>query len=140
MVIGDGAGILSSGFEYFDRVGTTDLNGNDAARTSDFTFSRYGMSADFSPDGTRIAIGGVNGQCPFGALVLNNRLEVVTAANPPPSMRTFSPDGRYIAYSGVNPRVDGRIDVYVANNNGAYIGNLTQGLRGQIMLLGWVGG
>ncbi|MDX2159738.1 MAG: hypothetical protein SF162_00295 [bacterium] len=118
------------------------IGGSETGRSSQFTFSRYGVSADFSPNGDRIAVGGVNGQCPFGAVVLSSTLDVISAANPPPSMcePTFSPDGRFIAYTGVSPRLDGRVDVYVANNNGAFLGNLTQGLRGQIQLLGWVGG
>ena len=117
-------------------------DGRVMGRSNAYTFSRYGVSADFSPDGSRIAIGGRNGQCPFGALVFSNTLQVINSANPPPSMcePRFSPDGRYIAYTGINPRADGRVDVYVANSNGAYIGNLTTGLRGQILLLGWAGG
>jgi len=120
----------------------TTINGSEIGRTSQFTFGRYGMSAAWSPDGSRIAIGGVNGQCPYGALVMDSNFGVVSAANPPPSMcePTFSPDGRYVAFTGVNPRIDGRVDVYVANNNGFSIGNLTGSFRGQIRLLGWVGG
>lgn len=119
----------------------TTVDGREVGRSNAFTFSRYGIAADFSPDGSRIAIGGRDGQCPYGALVLTSTLNVVTAASPPPSMcePQYSPDGRYIAYTGINPRVDGRVDVYVANSNGAYIGNLTSGLRGQILLLGWAG-
>jgi Tol biopolymer transport system component len=99
------------------------------------------MAAAWSPDGSRVAIGGV-GQCPYGALVMDSSLNVITAANPPPSMcePAWSPDGQYIAFTGINPRLDGRVDVYVANNNGYSIGNLTGAFRGQIRMFGWVGG
>lgn len=118
------------------------VDGSEVSRTNQFAFSRYSLSAGWSPDGTRIAIGGVNGQCPFGALVVSNLFAIVGQLNPPPSMcePTFSPDGRYIAFSGVNPRVDGRVDVYIANTNGAGAASMTGSLRGQIRLIGWVGG
>lgn len=62
--------------------------------------------------------------------------------NPPPSMcePTYSPNGSLLAFTGVNPRIDGRVDVYVANANGYGAQNLTANLRGQIKMLGWVGG
>jgi Tol biopolymer transport system component len=53
---------------------------------------------------------------------------------------TYSPDGAWLAFTGVNPQVDGRVDVYVANTNGTGAVNLTGGLRGTILLLGWFGG
>jgi hypothetical protein len=40
----------------------------------------------------------------------------------------------------VNPRIDGRVDVYIANQNGFGAVNITSSLRGSIQLLGWVGG
>jgi hypothetical protein len=40
----------------------------------------------------------------------------------------------------VNPRIDGRVDVYVATVNGFGAVNLTGSLRGSIKLLGWYGG
>ncbi len=105
-------------------------------------FPRFGMSAAWSPDGQRIAIGGTAGQCPYGARVKAADYSNIASGNPPPSMcdPVFSPDGQYIAFSGVNPRVDGRKDVYVANNNGFGSVNMTAALRGQMELLGWVGG
>jgi Tol biopolymer transport system component len=111
-------------------------------RTGDLNFPRFGMSAAWSVDGTRLAVGGVNGQCPYGARVLDNAMQFVTQGNPPPSMcnPTYSPDGAWLAFEGVNPRIDGRVDVYVANPNGTGAVNLTSGLRGGINLLGWVGG
>lgn len=108
----------------------------------DLNYPRFGMAASWSPDGSRIAIGGVNGTCPYGIRVVDNNLDYVARGNPPPSMcdPVFSPDGQYIAFTGVNPRIDGRIDVYTANSNGFGAVNLTSDLRGQIKLLGWVGG
>lgn len=111
-------------------------------RTGELIFPRYGMSATWSLDGSRIAIGGVNGQCPYGARVLDSAMNFITRGSAPPSMcnPVYSPDGLWLAFTGVNPRVDGRVDVYVANLNGSGAVNLTSGLRGTITLLGWVGG
>lgn len=111
-------------------------------RTNEMNFSRYGVSLVWSPDSTRIAAGGVNGQCPYGARVLDNAMNFVTRGTPPPSMcqPAYSPDGLWLTFTGVNPRIDGRVDVYVANPNGSGAVNLTSGLRGTITSLGWVGG
>lgn len=118
------------------------LNGQVLERTTDLSFPRFGMAASWSADGSRLAIGGVDGQCPYGIRVTDNDLESVARGNPPPSMcdPVFSPDGGQIAFTGVNPRVDGRIDVYTANFNGFGAVNLTVDLRGSIELIGWVGG
>jgi Tol biopolymer transport system component len=110
-------------------------------RHDDLNFPRFGMAADWSPDGTRVAIGGVGGNCPFGARVLDNNFNIVASGNPPPSMcdPVWSRDGQLLAFTGVNPRIDGRVDVYVANNNGFGAVNITGDLRGQINLIGWLG-
>ena len=109
---------------------------------NDLDFPRFGMSADWSPDGRRLAIGGAAGQCPYGVRVKAEDYRNVATGDPPPSMcdPVFSPDSQRIAFSGVNPRVDGRNDVFVANFNGFGAINLTANLRGQVELLGWVGG
>lgn len=111
-------------------------------RTSELSFARYGMTASWLGDGSRIAIGGVNGQCPYGPRVLDGAFNFVTRGNPPPGMcnPTYSPDGAWVAFTGVNPRVDGRVDVLVANNNGTGTVNLTGALKGAISFIGWVGG
>ena len=108
----------------------------------DLAFPRFGMAAAWSSDGQRLAIGGSSGQCPYGVRVKAADFRNIATGNPPPSMcdPKFSADSKYIAFSGVNPRVDGRNDVYVANFNGFGAINLTGSLRGQVELLGWVGG
>lgn len=105
-------------------------------------FPRFSMRAAWSPDGERIALGGTAGQCPFGVLVRDRRLRSVAEAGPPPTMCDphYSFDGKFLAFTGVNPRVDGRHDIYVANANGFGAASLTVDLRGQVELIGWVGG
>lgn len=126
---------------------TTDIvlaqfNGTELGRITDLAFARYAMIAAWSPDGQRIAIGGVSGQCPYGIVVRDAALDQVARGNPPPTMcnPAFSPDGRWLAFDGVTPNVDGRIDVWVANSSGFGGTILTGTLRGQLEFLGWVGG
>lgn len=118
------------------------IDGTEIARTSDLIFTRYGMTAAWSPDGGSIAIGGVNGQCPYGIILTDDSLTFRVRGSPPPSMcePRFSPDGRFLAFTGVTPNVDGRVDVWIANSNGFGGRNVTANLRGQIELLGWIGG
>lgn len=109
---------------------------------NELDFPRYGMSADWSFDGQRLAIGGSAGQCPYGIRVKGRDYSRIASGNAPPSMcdPVFSADGEFFAFTGVNPRVDGRIDVYFANLNGFGANNLTVDLQGQVDLIGWVGG
>lgn len=109
---------------------------------NELDFPRFGMAAEWSPAGDRIVIGGSAGQCPYGIRVKEGDYSNIATGNPPPSMcdPIFSADGDFIAFTGVNPRVDGRIDVYYANFNGFGANNLTVDLRGQVDLIGWVGG
>ena len=118
-----------------------DGQGQRIAALSRLTFPRYGMAAAWSPNGQRVALGGIGGNCPYGVRVLDARFNVVASGSIPPGMcdPAYSSDGQ-LAFTGVSTRVDGRIDVYVANINGFGVRNLTADLRGQIQLLGWVGG
>jgi len=119
------------------------------------TFPRFGMVAAWSPDGSRIALGGIVGQCPYGRVVIDAALTessgsfAYTAAPgvPQPNSMcspTFSANSAFAAFMGVTGSAtgaaDGRADVYVVNNNGFGQGNLTANLRGNVRLLGWVGG
>ena len=118
-----------------------DGQGQRIAALSRLTFPRYGMAAAWSPNGQRVALGGIGGNCPYGVRVLDARFNVVASGSIPPGMcnPAYSSVGQ-LAFTGVSTRVDGRIDVYVANINGFGVRNITADLRGQIQLLGWVGG
>ncbi|MFZ4813316.1 MAG: TolB family protein [Phototrophicaceae bacterium] len=117
-------------------------SGQIIAQNTELAYPRYGLAAGWSPDGTLIAIGGINEQCPYGATVLNPLLEFLARGNTPPSMCAprYSSDGVWLAFRGVSlNNFDGRSDVYVANNNGFGALNLTGDLRGTMNFLGWVG-
>ena len=125
-----------------NRLALLRADGALVADDSGLSFPRYGMTASWSPTGGRLAIGGSGGNCPYGLRVKSGAFETVAKGNPPPTMcdPQFSPDGEYLAFSGVNPRVDGRNDVYVASANGFGAVSLTSDLKGQVRLIGWVGG
>jgi Tol biopolymer transport system component len=138
----DGSKVIFQSAGNNNELVLMNADGSLIARRDDITFPRYGMAAAWSPDGERIAIGGLQGQCVYGVIVTNTDLEFVNRGNPPPSIcdPVFSLDGEYVAFTGVNPRVDGRVDLYSASYNGFGTVNLTADLRGQTSLLGWVGG
>lgn len=118
------------------------VGGSEIAQLDNYNFARYGMSAAWSPDGSRIAIGGVGGQCPHGIVVTDAALNPIAQGSPPPTMcePAFSADGNWIAFTGIIPNRDGRVDVYATNQNGFGAVNLTGSLLGNIDMLGWVGG
>jgi len=136
MVLFQGAANASSAVLLMQTDGTV------LGTSTDLTFPRYAMTAAWSPDGQRVAVGGLHGQCPYGVVVFSNAFQSVARGTPPPSMcdPAYSRDGRYLVFTGVNPRIDGRVDIYVANPNGFGAVNMTGSLRGQIDLLGWIGG
>ncbi len=138
----DGQRVLLQVADVTNQVILMAADGAILQEESELDFPRFGLSAAWSPDGQRVAIGGTAGQCPYGIRVKAGDYRNIANGSPPPSMcdPVFSPDSQYIAFSGVNPRVDGRNDVYVANSNGFGSVNMTAALRGQMELLGWVGG
>jgi Tol biopolymer transport system component len=128
-------------------------DGTPVTISDELIFPRFSLVASWSPDNTRIALGGIGGQCPYGRTVIDvnatladGSFAYTAQAGPQPGMcqPVFSPDGAYIAFTGVLPRAtgaaDGRVDVYTVNANGFAQVNLTGNLRGQVVLLGWVGG
>lgn len=111
--------------------------------TTAYTFIRFGMAADWSPDGRYVALAGTNGQCPYGLIVLNSNFQAayeapenLLACNP-----RYNPTGNYLAYEGIRlaPGTDGRLDVYIAEADGQRPRNFTIDLDGLIRILGWVG-
>lgn len=118
-------------------------NGNLVSSTDRFLFARYAFAADWSPGGEWVAFGGHNNQCPHGIVVARNTLELFWVGTSPKACDpSYAPDGRWLAYAGVQTRAgaaDGRLDLYIADANGANARNMTANLRGDIQLLGWVG-
>lgn len=117
--------------------------GEEIKRSSDYIFVRFGLQATWSPDSTRLAIGGSNGQCPYGILIFDTDFDLVNT----PSETTlacdpiYDPSGRYMAYEGIRVArgTDGRLDILIADQNGTTIRNATSDLEGELHLLGWVG-
>jgi Tol biopolymer transport system component len=128
-------------------VNTSDVvivssDGEELGRTDEFNFARFGFSADWSPDATSVTIGGRRGECVYGISILDDEASSLVRANPPPTScdPTYSPDGIWIAFVGINPRIDGRLDLYMAYRSGYGARNVTGTLLGQVRILGWVGG
>jgi Tol biopolymer transport system component len=132
---------------------TTD--GDPIASTDAMNFPRGGMAASWDDSGTRIVVGGMAGQCPYGRVMVDAAATIaqgtfVYSASPlPPNPTTmcepvFSSDGNFAALIGVSrpsaTAPDGRGDVYVVNNNGYDQRNMTGTMRGSMHLIGWVGG
>ena len=138
----DGAAVLVQVADRTNRIVLMNAESQILGEDSDLNFPRFSMTGAWSPDGQRIAIGGSSGQCPYGIRVKNRAFRNIAGTSPPPSMcdPQYSPDGAYIAFTGVNPRVDGRNDIYVTSGNGYGTRSITSDLRGQVELVGWVGG
>jgi Tol biopolymer transport system component len=120
-----------------------DSLGNVVNSTDQYLFSRYGFSATWSPGGDRVAFAGRNGQCPYGLVVTASTLEIVSTATTPRACDpSYSPDGLWLAFAGIQTltgAADGRLDLYIADQNGYSAHNLTSRLKGDIRLIGWVG-
>ncbi len=120
-----------------------DAESNVISSTERFLFARYGFAADWSPGGEWVAFAGRNGQCPYGVVVARNTLEFSYVGTTPRACDpSYSPDGRWLAYAGIQTRAgaaDGRLDLYIADASGYNARNLTGALRGEVLLLGWVG-
>lgn len=109
----------------------------------DYTFVRFGLSASWASDNERLVLGGSNGQCPYGLLVLDEDFELINT----PSQNLlacdpiYSPNSIYIAYEGIRVArgTDGRLDIYIADRNGNLVRNVSSDLEGALNLLGWVG-
>lgn len=121
-----------------------DSTGREIARTDQFTFPRYGFSAAWQPDGTRLVIGGRNGQCPYGMVILDTNLQVIYQGGQILGVcdPVWSADGKFFSFVGVrrsNSESDGRLDVYRASANGGGQQNVSGSYGGQIQFSGWVG-
>lgn len=131
------------------------VTGEPIASTDSMNFPRYGMAASWDAAGTRIVIGGLAGQCPYGRVMVDatatiaQRTFVYTASPLPPNPTSmcepvFDSNGTNVALIGVSQpsatAPDGRSDVYTVNNNGYDQRNMTGTLRGRAQLIGWVGG
>lgn len=129
--------------------------GEPIASTDAMNFPRGGMAASWDQTDTRIAIGGLAGQCPYGRIVVDatatiaQRTFVYSASPLPPNPTTmcepvFSANGAFAALIGVSrpsaTAPDGRGDIYVVNSNGYDQRNMTGTMRGSVRLIGWVGG
>ncbi|MBI5931432.1 MAG: PD40 domain-containing protein [Chloroflexi bacterium] len=120
-----------------DRVGTVTNS------TDEYNFPRFGLTADWSPKGDYVAVGGHNGQCPFGLMVYTKDFQLVSS----PSVSVlgcdplYSPTGNYLAFTGISsaPGQDGRVDIYLSNPSGVGLRSVTSTLRGPVQMLGWVG-
>ncbi len=111
------------------------------SRGDDLNFPRFGLVADWNATGDRLALGGADGQCPYGVRVAEASTFdwIATGNSPTMCSPTFSRDGSRLAFSGVTSDVDGRLDVYTANANGFGARNVTGDLQGSNTLIGWVG-
>jgi Tol biopolymer transport system component len=133
----------------YQRAGDTtaivlaDQLGDELARLDQYIFPRLGVSLSWSVSGDFLAIGGRNGQCPYGIIVVNKAFQLVTApaTNLLACDPVYAPTGRYLAFNGIRPLpgTDARQDIYVAGLNGLGATNITSSLQGQISLIGWVG-
>ncbi len=142
----DGTAVVYQEAGSSTRVVLRSADGTLVSTLDKFSFPRFSFTAAWSPDGKRIAIGGHNGQCPFGLIMTDPQLKVTLNPSVPDICDPiWSPDGKYLAFAGItqsngNPGSrDGRYDLYIADASGSGIRELTAKLGGLIRILGWVG-
>jgi Tol biopolymer transport system component len=135
----------------FQSAGTTNetivmnRRGERVTTLDDLSFVRFGLNASWSPDGTRLAVGGKGGQCTYGVRVLEttNFTLVASGSNPRAVCDpVYSSNGSRIAFLGIrttSTSADGRADVYSGTRDGFEVQSLTSDLRGQTRFVGWVG-
>ena len=79
----------------------------------------------------------------YGLLVLDEDFDLINipsqnllACDP-----VYSPNGTYIAYEGIRVArgTDGRLDIYITDQNGNIVRNVSSDLEGALNLIGWVG-
>jgi Tol biopolymer transport system component len=141
----DGRRVVYQEVKNGTQIVIRDEAGNEIARSADLNFPRVAFAADWSPDGRQFVMGGRNGQCPYGMLIADDSLNLVTKnnANPGVCEPSWSRDGHYIAFTGVTQSgsgTDGRYDVFISGANGLAARNVSGRYGGRIRLLGWVGG
>jgi Tol biopolymer transport system component len=140
----DGKRVVYQEAENETRIVIRDESGKEVAHSTELNFPRVAFSASWSPDGTRVVMGGRNGQCPYGMLLTDQDFQVILQSAPNPGVcePVWSPGGQYIAFNGVvfTAGTDGRMDVYIGEASGLAIRNVSGRLGGQIRLLGWIGG
>jgi Tol biopolymer transport system component len=142
----DGDRVVYQESDSSTRLIIRDEKGELLGKNIELNFPRYLFQATWTADGQKVILGGRNGQCPFGMLVADFTLKLLTNVQSGPGVcePTFSPDGRYIAYAGTSRGTgtarDGRIDIYVSEANGLGARLLSSRLSGQLKLLGWIRG
>ncbi len=141
----DGKYVIYQEVKTGTQIVIRDDAGNEIGRSADLNFPRVAFAASWSPDGKRIAMGGRNGQCPYGMLIADGSFKLITKASGRPSVcePSWSSDGHYIAFTGVTQSAsgtDGRYDVFIAEATGLAARNVSGRYGGRIRLLGWVGG
>lgn len=142
----DGDRVVYQESDSSTRLIVRDEKGEILGKNIELNFPRYLFQATWTADGQKVILGGRNGQCPFGMIVADFTLKLLTNVQSGPGVcePTFSPDGRYIAYvgssRGTGASRDGRVDIYVSEANGLGARLLSSRIGGQLKLLGWIKG
>lgn len=140
----DGTRVIFQNAGPVNEIVVMSASGERQGTLADVSLARFALAADWTPDGSRLAVGGTSGQCPYGVRVLNEDLRFVATGTAPRNVcnPVYAPDGTFLAYTAIsNDRaaLDGRRDIYVSSPDGFGATNLTIDLRGQMTMIGWVG-